>query len=63
MTTYGLSSEQIDAAMSGARNLPNILNIMTRPGESKPWYEYRSMFLLKVQFNVVSALKINMKMF
>jgi hypothetical protein len=49
--------------MSGARNLPNILNIMTRPGESKPWYEYRSMFLLKVQFNVVSALKINMKMF
>ncbi len=32
MTTYGLSSEQIDSAMSGARNLPNILNIMTRPG-------------------------------
>ena len=47
MNTYGLSSEQVDAAMSGARNLPNILNIMTRPGESKPWYEYRSMFLVE----------------
>ena len=47
MTTYGLSSEQIDAAMSGARNLPNILTIMTRPGESKPWYDYRSMFLVE----------------
>ncbi|HQZ60101.1 MAG TPA: lytic murein transglycosylase B [Acinetobacter sp.] len=47
MTTYGLSSEQIDAAMSGARNLPNILTIMTRPGESKAWYDYRSMFLVE----------------
>lgn len=47
MSTYGLSSEQVDTAMSGARNLPNILNIMTRPGESKPWYEYRSMFLVE----------------
>jgi membrane-bound lytic murein transglycosylase B len=31
--------------MSGARNLPNILTIHDSPGESKPWYEYRSMFL------------------
>lgn len=46
MSTYNLTSEQIDAAMSGAKDLPNILNIMTRPGESKPWYEYRSMFLV-----------------
>ena len=47
MNAYGLSSAQVDAAMSGAKNLPNILNIMTRPGESKPWYDYRSMFLVE----------------
>ena len=47
MTTYGLSSTQIDEAMSGTRNLPKILDIMTRPGESKPWYQYRAMFLVE----------------
>ena len=31
MSTYGLSGEQVDAAMNGAKNLPNIINIMTRP--------------------------------
>ncbi|WP_343683260.1 lytic murein transglycosylase B [Acinetobacter baylyi] len=45
MNTYGLTSDQIDNAMSGAKNLPNILSIMTRPGESKPWYDYKAMFL------------------
>jgi hypothetical protein len=28
MQTYGLSSEQVDWAMNGSRNLPNIINIM-----------------------------------
>ncbi|MCO8088577.1 lytic murein transglycosylase B [Acinetobacter indicus] len=45
MQQYGLSSEQIDRAMSGAKNLPNIINIMNRPGESKPWYAYKTNFL------------------
>lgn len=45
MQTYGLSNAQVDSAMSGAKNLPNIINIMNRPGESKPWYAYKSMFL------------------
>jgi len=45
MQNYGLTSEQIDSAMSGAKNLPNIINIMSRPGESKPWYAYKAMFL------------------
>lgn len=45
MNTYSLTSDQIDNAMSGAKNLPNILSIMTRPGESKPWYDYKAMFL------------------
>ncbi|WP_343595010.1 lytic murein transglycosylase B [Acinetobacter sp.] len=45
MQRYGLTAEQIDQAMLGARNRPNILQIMQRPGESKPWYSYREMFL------------------
>lgn len=45
MSKYGLSAEQIDNAMNGTRNLPNILSIMSRPGESKPWYDYKAMFL------------------
>ena len=45
MQSYDLSSQQVDSAMSGAKNLPNIINIMNRPGESKPWYAYKAMFL------------------
>lgn len=45
MQTYGLSAEQVDWAMSGAKNLPNIINIMNRPGESKPWYDYKTNFI------------------
>lgn len=45
MQTYGLSNEQIDWAMNGSRNIPNILSIMSRPGESKPWYSYKTNFL------------------
>lgn len=45
MQQYGLSAEQIDRAMLGAQNRPNILKIMENPGESKPWYAYREMFM------------------
>lgn len=45
MQKYGLTSGQIDQAMASAKSKPNILNIMQRPGESKPWYQYQSMFL------------------
>ncbi len=45
MKTYGLSNEQIDWAMNGSKNLPSILSIMSRPGESKPWYSYKTNFL------------------
>ncbi len=47
MQTYGLTENQIDQAMSGAKNLPTILEIMDRPGESKPWYAYKTNFLSK----------------
>lgn len=45
MQTYGLSAQQIDSAMSGSTNRPNIIDIMNRPGESKPWYSYKTNFL------------------
>ena len=45
MQTYGLSAAQVDWAMEGSKNLPNIINIMNRPGESKPWYDYKTNFL------------------
>ncbi|WP_166170154.1 lytic murein transglycosylase B [Acinetobacter sp. SA01] len=45
MQTYSLSAEQVDWAMNGSKNLPNIINIMNRPGESKPWYEYKTNFM------------------
>ncbi|TCB71638.1 lytic murein transglycosylase B [Acinetobacter sp. ANC 4216] len=45
MQTYGLSAEQVDWAMNGSKNLPNIINIMNRPGESKPWYKYKTNFM------------------
>ena len=45
MQSYGLSAEQVDWAMNGAKKLPNIINIMNRPGESKPWYAYKTNFL------------------
>lgn len=45
MQTYGLTAEQVDWAMNGAKNLPNIISIMNRPGESKPWYSYKTNFL------------------
>ena len=41
-----LTSEQIDAAMSGAKGFTQYSEYHDRPGESKPWYEYRSMFLV-----------------
>lgn len=42
---YNLSEQQIDWAMNGTQNLPNIISIMNRPGESKPWYSYKTNFL------------------
>ena len=51
MNTYGLTAEQVDAAMLGAKNIPSILSIMNRPGESKPWYQYKDNFLREATYN------------
>lgn len=44
---YGLTDADIDIAMQGSQNLPRILALMSKPGESKPWYQYRQMFLVE----------------
>lgn len=41
----GLTSLDIDRALQGTKHIPKIIDIMNRPGESKPWYEYRKNFL------------------
>lgn len=42
---HGLTAEQIDQAMDGTQSLSTVLRIMNTPGESKPWYAYKSQFL------------------
>ena len=42
---YQFSAEQVDAAMSSATRIDRILAIMTKPGESKEWFEYRPQFV------------------
>jgi membrane-bound lytic murein transglycosylase B len=42
---------QIDEAMSSAQRIDRILSIMSRPGESKQWYEYRPQFLVESTIN------------
>jgi membrane-bound lytic murein transglycosylase B len=42
---HQFSGAEVDTAMSSARRIDRILSIMTRPGESKQWYEYRPQFL------------------
>ncbi len=47
MQKYGLSAEQIDSAMSGSKHINRIINIMSSPGENKPWYDYKKNFLVE----------------
>lgn len=46
MQSYGLTAQQVDNAMYGAKNINRILTIMTAPGESKPWHQYKQNFLV-----------------
>lgn len=45
MQTYGLSAEQIDYAMSDAKQIDRVITLMGKPGENKAWYEYKRNFL------------------
>ncbi len=48
---YQFSAQQVDAAMSSATSIDRILSIMTKPGESKEWYEYRPQFVTDATIN------------
>lgn len=43
---HQFTGEQVDSAMNPARRIDRILAIMSKPGESKQWYEYREQFLV-----------------
>lgn len=47
ISQYQFSGEEVDAAMNSTKRIDRILSIMTRPGESKQWYEYRPQFLVE----------------
>lgn len=51
ITQYQFTGEQVDIAMSEATRLDRILSIMTRPGESKEWYDYRPQFVSEATIN------------
>ncbi|MCR5537211.1 MAG: lytic murein transglycosylase B [Succinivibrio sp.] len=42
-----ISRQSLDAALKMATYQQKIIDAITRPGESKPWYEYRKIFITK----------------
>ncbi|XID74120.1 lytic murein transglycosylase B [Alkanindiges sp. WGS2144] len=51
MSQYQFSAAQVDEAMSAAKRIDRILTIMTKPAESKQWYEYRPQFIVDSTIN------------
>jgi membrane-bound lytic murein transglycosylase B len=42
---YGLDPDHVHAVLAEARYQQSIIDAITRPAESKPWYEYRQIFV------------------
>jgi membrane-bound lytic murein transglycosylase B len=42
---HGFTRDELDEAFGSARSLPQILELMNRAAEPKPWEDYRSLFL------------------
>jgi membrane-bound lytic murein transglycosylase B len=42
---YGLDAEHVEGVLSEARYQQSIIDAITRPAESKPWHEYRRIFI------------------
>jgi len=42
---YGLDPEHVQGVLSEARYQQSIIDAITRPAESKPWHEYRKIFI------------------
>lgn len=51
ISQYNFTGDQVDIAMSEASRIDRILSIMTRPGESKEWFEYRPQFITEATIN------------
>lgn len=51
VSRYQFTEAQVDQAMSSAQRIDRILAIMTKPGESKQWYDYRTQFLADSTIN------------
>ena len=47
----GVSVERLEQAISIAQFQPKIVEAMTRPYESKQWWEYRNLFITKSRIN------------
>lgn len=45
VTRYGFDTVELQATLSAAEFRPAILDLMARPGESKPWPSYQALFL------------------
>ena len=43
----GISVKSLESALKQATYQQKIIDAITRPGESKPWYEYRKIFITK----------------
>ena len=42
---HGVPLKSLEKAYREARIRPSIIKAMNRPGEAKPWYEYRKIFI------------------
>ena len=42
---HGFDRARLAALLSRARELPDIVTVMSRPYEAKPWYQYRPLFV------------------
>ncbi|HEY7700339.1 MAG TPA: lytic murein transglycosylase, partial [Vicinamibacteria bacterium] len=42
---HGFTRDELDQAFGSARSLPQILELMNRAADPKPWEDYRSLFL------------------
>ena len=47
----GVSVKRLEQAISLAQFQPKIIETMTRPYESKQWWEYRNLFITKSRVN------------
>ncbi len=45
VTRHAMNREQVEALLDDAERRQDIIDLMTRPAEGKPWHEYRPIFI------------------